>query len=209
MKAFFLVVIIAVTLSIALIASSEFQKINEKMKEKYETTTLGGGCFWCVEAVFSETKGVLSALSGYSGGLVNNPSYKEVTTGRTGHAEVVQITFDPEIISFEQILTIFFSVHDPTTLNRQGADVGPQYRSVIFYHTISQKDIAEKMISRLNNDKIFANTIVTQVTPLINYYQAEDYHQQYFKKNPEVGYCNFVIKPKMDKFRKEFSSKLK
>ena len=179
------------------------------MNEKYELATLGGGCFWCIEAVFSETKGVISAISGYSGGILKNPTYKEVTSGKTGHAEVVQITYDPDIITFEQILIIFFSVHDPTTLNRQGADVGPQYRSVIFYHNSGQKEAAERMIKKLGEEKVYPNIIVTQVNPLINFYKAEDYHQEYFKKNPEAGYCNYVIKPKMTKFRKEFSTILK
>ena len=188
---------------------SEPDQISEVMNEKYEVATLGGGCFWCIEAVYSETKGVISSISGYSGGVSKNPTYKEVTTGRTGHAEVVQITYDPNIITYEQILIIFFSVHDPTTLNRQGADVGPQYRSVILYHNNTQKEMAEAMIIKLENEKVYNNAIVTQVTQLINFYKAEDYHQEYFKKNPEAGYCNYVIKPKMAKFRKEFSTILK
>ena len=209
MKEIILTGIFAILISFAISAFSEHEVINDVMKEKYEIATLGGGCFWCIEAVFNETKGVISAISGYSGGLVKNPTYKEVTSGHTGHAEVVQIKFDAEIISYEKLLTIFFSVHDPTTLNRQGADVGSQYRSVILYHDNSQKEIAEKMILAMNREKIFENTIVTQIIPLLNFYQAEDYHQQYFKKNPEVGYCNYVIKPKMTKFRKEFSTIIK
>lgn len=185
------------------------EQIFYSMNEKYEVATLGGGCFWCIEAVFNETKGVFSSISGYSGGIMKNPTYKEVTTGKTGHAEVVQVTYDPAFITFEQILIIFFSVHDPTTLNRQGADVGTHYRSVIFYHNNKQKEVAESMISKMSDEKVYNNAIVTQVSPLINYFKAEDYHQEYFKKNPEAGYCNYVIKPKMAKFRKEFSTILK
>ncbi len=179
------------------------------MKENTELATFGGGCFWCIEAVFSEVKGVISAASGYSGGTVRNPTYREVTTGATGHAEVVQITYDPSIISYDILLKIFFYVHDPTTLNRQGADIGTQYRSVIFYHNKSQKELTNSMIEMLNNEKIYEKKIVTQVLPLISFYRAEEYHQEYFNKNPEAGYCSFVIKPKMKKFRDEFASFLK
>lgn len=210
MKTFIILTLLSFQ-GIAEFSSSGNESMKENMAtiEKVETATLGGGCFWCIEAVFNETVGVKSAISGYSGGLVKNPSYREVTTGRTGHAEVVQVTYDPDTISFENILMIFFSVHDPTTLNRQGADIGTQYRSVIFYHNNSQKEITENFINKLNSDKIFNNVIVTKVEPLLSFYEAEDYHQQYFKNNPEVGYCNYVIKPKMVKFRKEFSNMIR
>lgn len=183
--------------------------LNKMENNNYETVTLGGGCFWCIEAVFSETKGVVKAVSGYSGGVVKNPSYREVTTGRTGHAEVVQVTFDPAVISFENILTIYFRIHDPTTLNRQGADIGTQYRSVIFYHSTRQKEQAEKMIDELNIQKAFRDPIVTRIEPVLSFYEAEEYHQQYFKKNPGAGYCNAVIRPKLDKFRIEFNEYLR
>jgi peptide-methionine (S)-S-oxide reductase len=174
-----------------------------------EVTTLGGGCFWCLEAVFVELQGVEKVESGYSGGTVPHPSYEQVCTGTTGHAEVAQITFDPDVVSFREILQVFFATHDPTTLNRQGADVGTQYRSVIFYHDEEQKDIAEAMIDELNSANIWPNPIVTQVEPLENYYKAEDYHQDYYKYNSQQPYCQAVITPKLAKFRKNFASKLK
>ena len=177
-------------------------------KNNYEIVTLGGGCFWCIEAVFSETKGVVKAISGYSGGFVKNPGYSEVTTGRTGHAEVVQVTFNPAVISFEKILTIYFRIHDPTTLNRQGGDIGTQYRSVIFYHNTQQKEQAENKIADLKLEKAFRDPIFTRVEPVLNFYEAEEYHQQYFRKNPAAGYCNVVIRPKLDKFRNEFNEYL-
>jgi peptide-methionine (S)-S-oxide reductase len=180
---------------------------NSPMKE--EIATIGGGCFWCTEAVYEEVKGIIDVVSGYAGGSVINPSYREVTTGRTGHAEVVQIRFNPEVISYKEVLEIFFKTHDPTTLNRQGADVGTQYRSVIFYHSDDQKAIALELINSLNSSGIFNTRIVTQVNKYDHFYLAEDYHQDYFRKNPNQGYCQAVINPKMNKFRKEFSSKLK
>jgi len=170
--------------------------------------TLGGGCFWCLEAVYDELEGVYGAESGYAGGKFK-ASYEEVCTGRTGHAEVVRVTFDPEKISYEEILTVFFSIHDPTTLNRQGADVGTQYRSVIFYHDEAQKAAAEKMIDELTKEKVFDAPIVTEVSPLENYFKAEKYHQDYFVNNPSQGYCRAVINPKMAKFRKQFADRLK
>ncbi|NIQ07802.1 MAG: peptide-methionine (S)-S-oxide reductase MsrA [Candidatus Korarchaeota archaeon] len=174
-----------------------------------EVATLGGGCFWCTEAVFSELKGVEKVQSGYSGGAISNPTYEKVSTGTTGHAEVVQITFDPSVISFEEILKIFFTMHDPTTLNRQGADVGTQYRSVIFYHNNEQKTIAEKVIEEINRAKIWNAPIVTQIEPLKVFYKAEDYHNKYFKRNPEKPYCQLVIAPKIAKLRQHYREKLK
>jgi peptide-methionine (S)-S-oxide reductase len=174
-----------------------------------EITTLGGGCFWCTEAIFEEIEGIHDVISGYSGGSIINPSYREVTTGRTGHAEVIQIRFDPSVISFKEILDVFFKTHDPTTLNRQGADIGTQYRSVIFYHTENQRKDALEKISSLEKTGIFKDPVVTSVEAYENFYLAEEYHQDYFKKNPDQGYCAYVIKPKLSKFRKEYSSKLK
>lgn len=174
-----------------------------------ETATLAGGCFWCLEAVYDQLRGVEDVVSGYSGGRAQNPSYKEVCTGTTGHAEVVQLAFDPAIISFREILEVFFTVHDPTTLNRQGADVGTQYRSAIFYHSAAQKAIAEQVIAEIDAAKIWPAPIVTEVTPFQAFYPAEDYHQEYFARNPTQGYCTFVIAPKVAKFRKQYLSRLK
>lgn len=174
-----------------------------------ETATLGGGCFWCTEAVFLEMKGVEKVVPGYSGGHVKNPAYREVTTGRTGHAEVVQITFDPKTTSFSEILEVFFMTHDPTTLNRQGNDVGTQYRSAIFYHNEEQKKIAEKVIALIEEDKVYDDPIVTEVTPFKAFYLAEDYHHNYFERNRNQPYCQFVVAPKVEKFRKIFKEKLK
>ncbi|MGV8095102.1 MAG: peptide-methionine (S)-S-oxide reductase MsrA [Mangrovibacterium sp.] len=174
-----------------------------------EIATLGGGCFWCTEAIYKELKGVVSVTSGYSGGEIVNPSYREVCTGRTGHAEVIEIKFDPAIISFSEILEVFFATHDPTTLNRQGADVGTQYRSVIFYHGQKQKETAESVITRLNQENVYGKPVVTEVTAWKNFFPAEDYHQDYFENNPTQSYCQFVIAPKMEKFRKIFSDRLK
>ena len=179
------------------------------MAKLKEVATLGSGCFWCTEAIFESVKGVESAVSGYSGGDVVNPSYKEVCTGRTGHAEVVQVTFDPEVITFAEILEIFFKMHDPTTLNRQGNDVGTQYRSAIFYHTEGQRDTAEKIKQKLNDEKIWDNPIVTEITAYKNFYPAEDYHQEYYQNNKSQPYCNFVITPKYEKFKKVFKDYLK
>lgn len=175
----------------------------------HETATIGGGCFWCTEAVFEELKGVNGVLSGYAGGTVVNPSYREVTTGRTGHAEVIQFRFDPEIISYEEILRVFFKTHNPTTLNRQGADVGTQYRSVIFYHSEEQRETAERLINELNASGSYNSPIVTRMEKYEHFYIAEDYHQDYFRKNPDQAYCSYVIEPKLNKFRQDFSKKLK
>ncbi len=174
-----------------------------------ETTTLGGGCFWCLEAVYDQLKGVQAVVSGYAGGRVTNPTYQQVCTGTTGHAEVVQITFDPAVISFKDILEVFFTIHDPTTLNRQGADVGTQYRSAIFYHSPEQKITAEEVIAEITSAGLWDDPIVTEVRPLDTFYPAEDYHQDYFMNNPSQGYCRVVIAPKVAKFRQNFLDKLK
>jgi peptide-methionine (S)-S-oxide reductase len=174
-----------------------------------EVATLGGGCFWCIEAVFDELKGVERVESGYSGGERANPTYREVCTGATGHAEVIQITFDPQIISFRQILEIFFTVHNPTTLNRQGADVGTQYRSAIFYHNEEQRTVAEQLIQELNAQQVWDTPIVTEVVPFQKFYVAEDYHQEYFRLNGTQPYCSAVIAPKMAKFRQHYRELLK
>ncbi|RMG84881.1 MAG: peptide-methionine (S)-S-oxide reductase [Chloroflexi bacterium] len=174
-----------------------------------EVTTLGGGCFWCLEAVYDQLKGVTDVVSGYAGGHVANPTYKQVCTGTTGHAEVVQITFDNEVISFADLLDVFFTIHDPTTLNRQGNDVGTQYRSVIFYHSEEQKRIAEEKIRQLEAQKLWDDPIVTQVEPIDTFYPAEDYHQEYFANNPNAGYCRVVIAPKVAKFRQKYMERLK
>jgi peptide-methionine (S)-S-oxide reductase len=183
--------------------------INTTTGKNYEKATLGGGCFWCTEAVYKQLNGVIDVVPGYSGGIVRNPSYKEVCEGTTGHAEVVQVTFDPEIVSFQDILNVFFRVHDPTSLNRQGADTGTQYRSVVFYHTDEQKSTAEKVISLLEKEKVYDHPIVTEITKLDVFYPAEDYHRDYFARNKNQSYCQFVIAPKLEKFRKVFSDKLK
>ncbi len=174
-----------------------------------EIATLAGGCFWCIEAVFDDLKGVESVESGYSGGTVANPSYRLVCTGTTGHAEVTQITFDPKVISFKQILEVFFTVHDPTTLNRQGADIGTQYRSAIFYHDEEQKKVAEQVIQEITAANIWDAPIVTEVTPLKVFYKADDHHQEYFANNPDQGYCRVVIAPKVAKFRQHYREMLR
>lgn len=179
------------------------------MEPKLMTATLAGGCFWCLEAVFDQVKGVKSVESGYAGGHVKNPSYREVCSGDTGHAEVVQIHYDENVVSYQDLLNVFFGIHDPTTLNRQGADVGTQYRSAIFYHNEDQKEIAEKFIKDIEMQKVFDNPIVTEVVPLDKFYMAEDYHQEYFTKNPYQGYCMAVVAPKVSKFRKHFQELLK
>jgi peptide-methionine (S)-S-oxide reductase len=171
--------------------------------------TLGGGCFWCLEAVFKELRGVERVVSGYAGGHVPYPTYEQVCTGRTGHAEVVQVTFDPRVISYRELLEVFFTIHDPTTPNRQGADVGPQYRSVIFYHSPEQKETAEQVIAELDAAQIWGAPIVTQVVPLEAFYPAEAYHQDYFARNPDRAYCQVVIAPKVAKVRQRYLAKLK
>lgn len=174
-----------------------------------EVATLGGGCFWCLEAVYDELEGVLNVESGYAGGNLPQPSYQQVCSGTTGHAEVVQVTFDPQVTPYREILEVFFAIHNPTTLNRQGADVGSQYRSVIFYHDQSQKQVAESVIREIDEMGIWDAPIVTQVLPLDKFYLAEDYHQEYYKKNPYQGYCQVVVAPKVAKFRQKFARKLR
>jgi peptide-methionine (S)-S-oxide reductase len=174
-----------------------------------EVATLAGGCFWCLEAVFDGLQGVEDVVSGYAGGHVSNPDYRLVCTGATGHAEVVQVTFDPAQIGFREILDVFFSIHDPTTLNRQGADVGTQYRSAIFYHDQKQKETAEQVIRELENSGTWRNPIVTEVSPLTDFYPAEDYHQEYFANNPRQPYCQMVVAPKVAKFRKQYAERVK
>ena len=171
--------------------------------------TFGAGCFWCVEAIFQRVEGVEKVVSGYSGGHVKNPSYKEVCNGTTGHAEVCQLTYDPTMVSFEELLEIFWKTHDPTTLNRQGNDVGTQYRSAIFYHNEQQKEIAQAYKKRLNEANAFGNQVVTEIVPFKEMYVAEDYHQNYFNENGSQPYCSFVIQPKVDKLEKVFKDKLK
>jgi peptide-methionine (S)-S-oxide reductase len=174
-----------------------------------ETATLGAGCFWCVEAVFDDLKGVEDVVSGYAGGHVKNPSYEAVCSEKTGHAEVVQIKFDPQVISFPDILRVFFTIHDPTTLNRQGNDVGESYRSAIFFHSPEQEYTAREIIEEVEAEGIYPNDIVTEVTPFTNFYPAENYHQEYFARNPSQGYCSVVVAPKVNKFRKMYADQLK
>lgn len=174
-----------------------------------EVATLAGGCFWCLEAVFDELEGVEDVVSGYSGGSVPNPTYKHVCTGDTGHAEVVQVTFNPDVISYRDLLRVFFTIHDPTTPNRQGADVGTQYRSAIFTHNETQEKVVEEVIAELNQAGIWDEPIVTEVVPLEAFYPAEEYHQEYFRRNPNQGYCRMVIAPKVTKFRKQYIERLK
>jgi peptide-methionine (S)-S-oxide reductase len=174
-----------------------------------EVATLGSGCFWCSEAVFSELIGVVKVEPGYSGGSAPDPTYEQVCTDRTGHAEVAQVTFDPAALSYRELLEVFFSTHDPTTLNRQGADVGAQYRSVIFYHGPEQRKVAEGIIEELTRERVFRSPIVTQVLPFERFYPAEDYHREYFRRNPSQPYCQAVIAPKLSKFRSHFRARLK
>tara|TARA_B100000378_G_scaffold121006_1_gene97419 strand:+ start:412 stop:996 length:585 start_codon:yes stop_codon:yes gene_type:complete len=176
---------------------------NQSIMAQTETATMGGGCFWCVEAVYQRVEGVLSVKPGYAGGHVKNPTYKEICTGQTGHAEVAQIEFDPAQVTYEQILNVFWQAHDPTTLNRQGNDTGPQYRSVIFYHSDKQKQVAEKSKNGADESNYWPDPIVTQITLLDNYSDAEDYHHNYYNDNPNQPYCIFVIKPKLDKLEKQ------
>lgn len=203
------------TLTLALVAlaalasSAGADTMNDTQHGRLETATLGGGCFWCLEAVFQELEGVQSVTSGYSGGDVRNPDYKDVCTGDTGHAEVVQILYDPAVLSYADILEVFFSVHDPTTKNRQGADVGTQYRSVIFTRNDEEKRIAEAAIAALDESGVWSKPVVTQVLPLVQFYPAETYHQDYYQRNSQQGYCQVVISPKLEKFRKKFHDRLK
>lgn len=182
---------------------------NQEIEKGMALATFGNGCFWCTEAIFQQLNGVTKVVSGYAGGKVKNPSYKEVCTGLTGHAEVIQITYDPTKISYPELLEVFWQTHDPTTLNRQGADVGTQYRSVVFYHTDEQKQLAESYKKKLDESGAFDNPIVTEISPLSEYYPAEDYHQNYYKLNGSAPYCSYVIQPKLEKFKKVFKDKLK
>jgi len=174
-----------------------------------ETATFGSGCFWCTEAIFQNVDGVFKVESGYSGGKVKNPSYKEICSGLTGHAEVIQVKYDPQTVSYEELLEIFWQTHDPTTLNRQGADVGTQYRSVVFYHNDAQKKLAEHYKQKLQENKVFDDPVVTEISPFETFYKAEDYHQNYYNLNSSAPYCSYVIQPKLEKFKKVFSEKLK
>ena len=188
----------------------EFKEpVKMNVENNMEVATFAGGCFWCTEAVFTELKGVEKVVSGYTGGMIKNPSYKEICTGTTGHAEAIQITFNPKQIAFEDLLEVFFGTHDPTTLNRQGADVGTQYRSEIFYHSQEQKDKAEDYIKFIENEKLYNKPIVTKVSSAVVFYKAEDYHQDYYAENSQQGYCQMVIAPKLEKLRKYYKSKLK
>lgn len=181
----------------------------EIMNDSVQVATFAGGCFWCTEAVFLEVKGVEKIVSGFTGGFIKNPAYREVCNETTGHAEGIQITFNPKEVAYEDLLEIFFATHDPTTLNKQGADVGTQYRSTIFYHSKEQKEQAEKYIQLIEKEKLYANPIVTQIEEAGVFYLAEDYHQNYYNQNREQGYCQYVIAPKLDKLRKYYKSKLK
>jgi len=181
----------------------------DRSNQKLQKATFGSGCFWCTEAFFAELKGVKSAVSGYSGGKTENPSYKAVCTGLTGHAEVIQVTYDPAVISYPELLEVFWKTHDPTTLNRQGADVGTQYRSAIFYHTDEQREQAEHFKKKLDESGVFPRPIVTEITKFVKFYPAEEDHQEYYAENPDAGYCQVVIRPKLEKFRKVFADKLK
>ena len=181
----------------------------KNMDNSLQTATFGAGCFWCTEAVFLDVRGVKEVASGYMGGKTKNPSYEDVCTGMTGHAEVIQLKYDPSMVSFEDLLEIFWNTHDPTTLNRQGADVGTQYRSAVFYHNDEQKKVAEEYKKQLNASGTFKKPIVTEIAAASAFYKAENYHQNYFALNPNAGYCQYVIRPKVEKFKKQFSDKLK
>jgi len=183
--------------------------VEPKNIKNMDTATFGSGCFWCTEAIFQQVSGVKKVISGYSGGHVVNPSYKEVCTGRTGHAEVIQVVYNPDEINYEELLEIFWKTHDPTTLNRQGNDIGTQYRSVIFYHNEEQREKAEYYKKELDTSGIYDQPIVTEISPYENFFEAEDYHQDYYSENPRQPYCTFVIQPKLEKFKKVFESKLK
>ncbi|MFN1834926.1 peptide-methionine (S)-S-oxide reductase MsrA [Balneola sp. MJW-20] len=198
-----------IILSIIILSLSSIKLSAQETEKNLEEATFGAGCFWCVEAIYELVEGIEHVESGYSGGHVDNPSYKEVTTGTTGHAEVARIQYDPEKISYEELLEVFWHTHDPTTLNRQGNDVGPQYRSVIFYHNEGQRKIAEASLKKTDASDLWEDAIVTEIQPLENYYVAENYHQNYYENNPNAGYCSYVIAPKVKKFKKEFSYLLK
>jgi peptide-methionine (S)-S-oxide reductase len=197
-------------LALVAILQAKAQSQTKKVETtNVQTATFGAGCFWCTEAVFLNVKGVTKVVSGYTGGKVKNPTYREICTGMTGHAEVTQITFDPAVVSFEELLEVFWNTHDPTTLNRQGADEGTQYRSAVFYADENQKALAEAYKKQLEASHVYKNPIVTEITTLTTFYPAEDYHQNYYELNPNQGYCQYVIRPKVDKFKKQFADKLK
>ncbi len=203
-------IVIVSFLFVIITTNAQNKKMTKTIKnESKALATFAGGCFWCTEAIFEQLKGVSSVVSGYSGGTVKNPAYREVVTGRTGHAEAIQITYNPSEISFIELLDIFFSTHDPTTLNRQGYDVGTQYRSAVFYHNKEQEDAAKAMIDALTEAKVYDNKIVTEVVPFTNFYTAESYHQDYYNNNKSQPYCENVINPKLVKFLKKYTSKLK
>lgn len=202
-------IILACMLFTVTLFSQNNTKTKKMTQSNFETITLGGGCYWCVEAVYENLKGVKSVVSGFSGGKTADPSYEEVCSGTTGHAEVVQITFDKNVTSLDEIFKVFFTVHDPTTLNRQGADKGTQYRSVIFYNDEEQKKEAQSIIAALKNAKVYENPIVTTLEPFTKFYKAEDYHQNYYANNKSQPYCQMVIQPKIEKFEKVFKDKLK
>lgn len=205
-----LLAMLFLALSVSSIQAQQSQKKNSNMSSNdVEQATFGAGCFWCVEAIFEEVKGVESVVAGYAGGEMKDPSYRQVSSGATGHAEVTRITYDPSMVSFEQLLEVFWHTHNPTTKNRQGADVGPQYRSAIFYHNEEQKEIAEQSLEKTDASDLWKDPIVTEVEPLSNYSKAKNYHQNYYENNPNAGYCTTVIAPKLKKFRKEFSHMLK
>jgi len=189
--------------------SNQDDKAKENAKTEYKTATFGNGCFWCTEAVFQRLKGVKSVVSGYMGGQTKNPTYQEICTGQTGHAEVIQVTYDPKIISFAELLEVFWKTHDPTTLNRQGNDVGTQYRSVVFFHDSEQQKSAQEYKNKLDKAGAFSKPIVTEITSASTFYPAEDYHQNYFNLNGKQPYCSYVIQPKLDKFKEVFKDKLK
>ena len=214
MKIFFLFTALLINISGCKESTSqnhinEKEKMNQTDNSKLQLAIFGSGCFWCSEAIFERVKGVTSVVSGYSGGKVDNPSYEDVCSGKTGHAEVVQIKFDSALVSYDELLEIFWKTHNPTTLNRQGADVGTQYRSVIFYHNDDQRKKTENYKSELNKAKIWNNPIVTEISPFKKFYPAEKYHQDYYEQNPNQGYCSFVITPKIEKFEKVFKDKMK
>jgi peptide-methionine (S)-S-oxide reductase len=209
MKKIIIITLLAVGSNVLTYGQKPTEKKMSPTKSEQEVATFGNGCFWCTEAIFINVKGVISVVSGYSGGKVKNPSYQEVCTGSTGHAEALQITFDPSKVSFTELLEIFWNTHDPTTLNRQGNDAGTQYRSAVFYHNEEQRKLAEQYKKQLTDSHVFKDPIVTEITPFNVFYPAEAYHQNYFALNPNEGYCQYIIRPKVDKFRKHYASKLK
>ena len=209
MKTYIIVVSSFLLFAIALNGQGKSIKGNMEANQKYETVTLGAGCFWCVEAIYSRVNGVISVTSGYSGGHVENPTYNDVCTGTTGHAEVIQVVYDPAVIPLAKILEIYFKTHDPTTMNRQGADIGTQYRSVIFYRNEEQKKVAEEIKAMLDKSGIWKDPIITIIEPFKNFYKAESYHQDYFENNSKQPYCQMVINPKVEKFEKLFKDYLK